>query len=346
MRIALPVQLIREMDSVILRGLGGYSTRAEFIEDAIHERILELTIAGVEDAGPPEHIVAPTSTLVDAPLGPTPADVPPGMRDAATATTIAASDPGFVIEDEDASVPEGKPIFGLHNRDFPSLWALAELANFAREQPTPIESFYAQALAAAWALGATLADFETRTGKKYTPLFPTNPEKRKAAEAAFRMFAIGDYKVGATTVATHGPLFEWRVAAVTLGNDGPRIGLSAPGWKLLSAMEGVSVEAPHSPEQALSFLDHLVEHAPADYSGFIQVLRGIGTDGATRQDLLGHFSNVWPDWTDNEVSTNAAGYTARAREWGLVELKQIKGRYRLTSFGINQLATRNAGALQ
>ncbi len=53
MRIRIPVPLIREMDTVILKGVGGYTTRAEFIVDAIQERILELSIDGVEDAGPP-----------------------------------------------------------------------------------------------------------------------------------------------------------------------------------------------------------------------------------------------------------------------------------------------------
>ena len=53
MRIPLPVPLIREMDAVILKGLGGYATRAEFIVDAIQERVLELSIGVVEDAGAP-----------------------------------------------------------------------------------------------------------------------------------------------------------------------------------------------------------------------------------------------------------------------------------------------------
>ena len=33
MRIALPIPLIREMDAVIIQGLGGFATRAEFILD-------------------------------------------------------------------------------------------------------------------------------------------------------------------------------------------------------------------------------------------------------------------------------------------------------------------------
>ena len=52
MRVPLPVTLIREMDSVILDGLGGYATRAEFIVDAIQERILELSVGVIEDAAP------------------------------------------------------------------------------------------------------------------------------------------------------------------------------------------------------------------------------------------------------------------------------------------------------
>ncbi len=66
MRMALPVSLIREMDAVIIQGLGGYRTRAEFIVDAIQERILEVTIGETEDAGPPPPTAACARPLNDA----------------------------------------------------------------------------------------------------------------------------------------------------------------------------------------------------------------------------------------------------------------------------------------
>src|SRR5688572_20226770 len=64
MRIPLPVALIRDMDAAILAGVGGYATRAEFILDAIQERILELTVEGEVEAGPP--VAPPSSQTEDA----------------------------------------------------------------------------------------------------------------------------------------------------------------------------------------------------------------------------------------------------------------------------------------
>ena len=85
------------------------------------------------------------------------------------------------------------------------------------------------------------------------------------------------------------------------------------------------------------FLDHLENHASADRLGFTEVVSAIGSDGSKRDEVMKHFEKQWPSWTPNEVSTNTAGYVARAREWGLVEAKQIDGQYKLTELGFNAL---------
>ena len=119
--------------------------------------------------------------------------------------------------------------------------------------------------------------------------------------------------------------------------DQPRIGLTAAAWQLLDALDGLSVDEPHAPTSVAAFLTHLKQHAPGDMRGFVEILRAIGPGGATRRDVLGHAGTQWPEWNENEVSTNAAGYIARAREWGLVELKQTKSHYHLTSLGVEHL---------
>ena len=53
----------------------------------------------------------------------------------------------------------------------------------------------------------------------------------------------------------------------------------------------------------------------------------------SRLELVEVFQTARPDWTASVAATNTQGYVARAREWGLVESKQVAGTYRLTEFG-------------
>ncbi len=341
MRIPLPVPLIREMDAVIINGVGGYSTRAEFIVDAIQERILELTIEGIEDAGPPP---MPQRSAPGEPGPPEAlASQPPPSDTGPPATMempeLAPREAGFSIwSSDDLSQPEGETLFGLHNRDYPALWALSRLAEMAHEEPIPVTDYHKRVLQEAWDFGKRLLAIEKRTGTKCTALFPTNPDKRQSAEARFLTFAIGTFRIGGNNaITTSGPLFEWRTVGLSGSVDELRIGLTAAGWHLLATLRGLSVEEPHAPASAAAFLAHLQEHAPSDRRGFTEIMRAIGSDGVTRQNVLDHAATQWPEWSKNKVSTNAAGYIARAREWGLVKPKQSKSQYHLTPFGIELL---------
>jgi hypothetical protein len=337
MRIVLPVSLIREMDSVIVQGLGGYATRGEFIKDAIQERVLELTIGEVEEAGPPPAAVTAASQAAAWPetvLGSETRGV-----NSATSRSTALMVPcrGFMVElVDDLARPEGRPLFGLHNRDYPSLWALTKLASLTVDRPIPAETFYTEVIEESWKFGSILLSIEKRTGTKMTALFPTNVEKRKTAEMAFRSFAIGDYRSTTDeTFTTSGPLFEWRaVGLASSGGQGPLIGVTNVGWALLDSIAEISVEEPHPAAASAHFLEHLRLHAAADHTAFVEIIQAIGEDGASRQDVLDRTAKVWPAWTENEVSTNVAGYVARAREWGLVERKLAKGEYHLTPLGV------------
>lgn len=337
MRIPLPVTLIREMDTVILEGLGGYTTRAEFIVDAIQERILELSVGVIEDAGAPPNDASIDGGKNDEAVEPPSASTPPV---ALPMTALTPPSAGATIDfDADLSHPERRPLFGLHNRDYPSLWALAQLAQMTTGGLVPAESFFTETLREAWQFGKLLLSIEEELGIKCAALFPTNPEKKKAAEMRFRSFAIGDYRPAGDVWITSGPLFEWRLAGLAEGDEnGPLIGITPGGWKILQATTGVSVEEPRPAAAAAEFLGYLTEHAPADERGFKEIAAAIGSGGATRQEVLSHIKKSWPDWTENEVSTNSTGYIARAREWGLVEPKQANGRYHLTALGHNYVS--------
>ena len=64
-------------------------------------------------------------------------------------------------------------------------------------------------------------------------------------------------------------------------------------------------------------------------------------EGPTRVELAGQFNQWRPDWSPALSNTNAAGFVARAREWGLLEPKLVDSRYALTEFG----ETYRAGAM-
>ncbi|MFC9693307.1 ribbon-helix-helix domain-containing protein [Kribbella sp. NPDC056951] len=336
MRIPLPVSLIREMDAVILKGVGGYTTRAEFIVDAIQERVLDLTVEQEEDSGPPPASPAEPSRGYVAGTS--------GAHEVAisgismTALPRPASGAG-VSPGGEFAMPEGQALFGLHNRDFPSLWALSRLADLTATVPMPVQAYLTEVSEEAWKFGELLLEIERRFGGKRTALFPTNRAKKKAAEMGFQTFAVGGYRYDDRgKVVTSGPLFEWRVAALIPGGaEGPLIGVTPDGLSLLAAIAGLTIAEPHQAHESAAFLDHLALHAPADWAGFVAVLRAVGRDGASRQGVLDSLSRGWPEWTESELSTNAAGYIARAREWGLVEPKQVKAKYHLTPLGLDQL---------
>jgi hypothetical protein len=332
MRVPIPVSLIREMDAAIISGQGGYTTRAEFIVDAIQERVLELAFE-TEDAGPPPELATALLPEQAQPMAETSLSTAKDAEFASTA--LPAPSGGNVVERSDYAPPENAVLFGLHNRDYPSLWALSKLATWTGETPISLEEYYTRICEEAWQFGDVLSAIERRAGRKLTALFPTNREKRKSAETAFRSFAIGGLRQTGGSSSTTGPLFEWQVAALTPNDDGkPLIGTTALGRTLLTSVSGMTVHEPHPVSSARAFLAHLSRHAQADWAGLAETLRAIGQDGSTRPQVLHHLSNAWPELSESAISTNATGYLARAREWGLAEPKQTNSLYHLTPLGL------------
>jgi hypothetical protein len=152
----------------------------------------------------------------------------------------------------------------------------------------------------------------------------------------FKAFGVGavaktprrDGKVEAS-----GPLFSWRVCQLARDRDrGLMVGLTTPGYQLLEALDGLSLRLPHEPEHAERFLAHLREYAPWDWAGFAQLMEALA-EGPSRLELAQNFRRWQPQWSEAVANTNAAGFVARGREWGLLEPKLIDSRYALTEFG-------------
>lgn len=332
MRVTLPVELVKQMDLLIMSGTGGYQTRTELIEDSLRQQVeLPLTEAGgieeVIEHGAKRTIYAPEDVAVAA--GP-------------ATTALASSSASQVIPTAEViSEPMDEALFGLHNRDYPSLWAASFLRQQTQTGTVPLQTYLESVVAAAWTHAQVLLSVQNSTRAKTTALFPTNPAKKKAAEAAFRQFAIGGVRPPRSDgrVPTYGPLFVWQIAALTGHPDRPDVGLTAQGDQLLGIMQGLTVEEPHPPQIATTFLGYLREHASQDHRGFWQILEAVGPQGCDRKHLVEQMATAWPAWKDSELSTNTAGYVARAREWGLLRPRLEQGRYLLTGFGHHYLAS-------
>jgi hypothetical protein len=353
---------MRDVDQLILSGRGGYSSRQEFFRDAIENHVLEVR------HGPSEHgqlvldaeldRVRGTArstdkvdrsangrsqprihagTAADAqPTLPVALSVSPGVESLTRIDQTALRTPsrGVVVSVGLARFKR-EPLIGLHNRDYPSIWAARLLAELSQHELPPAPRFIEEATAQAWRYAGSLLELERQAGAKLTALFPTNANKPQSAEEGFRTFAIGTVarKPSADgTYETAGPLFAWQVCQLVKSEGTIHIGLTEAGWELIEALNGLTLAPPHEPEYAERFFAHLRRHAPWDWDGFEQVIAAVA-ESPTRTELAAHFQRWHPEWSETVANTTSAGFVARAREWGLVERKLVDGRYVLTRFG-------------
>lgn len=357
-RILAQGALLREVDGLVRHGLGGYQTRQEFFLDAIENQILEVKYSGTEhgerrllvdqlalselaepqgatENGPSNAADDAGDPTADAPEPPALANGGPIRRLADLAETeLVSPSPGPAMLSGQALAPD-EPLFGLHNRDYPSLWSAQQLALQTQGGFIPLKDYIETTLTEAWRFAESLEELNRQAQTKLTALFPKNWAKPQSAEESFKAFAIGalakkplpDGKVNAS-----GPLYTWGLAQVQRNEEGLEVGLTGPGYELLAQLAGISLRLPHEEHFAERFLNFLKEHAPADAAGFDYLLEAV-PEGPTRVELAGRFQEWQPAWSDTEANTYAAAYVARAREWGLLEHKLIDRCYVLTEFG-------------
>lgn len=327
MRVPLPVGLIRQIDDLIYRRVGGFETRSQFIADAVEALALELTYPAAEESVEPLRSPQPTAaspTILSPHLIAAPAET--ALRFTSHDVFVAASGPTA----SDPTIVKNEPLFGLHNRDYPSLWAATILGEVAAKGPIRFDEFLDIATKRAWEFAASLS--HNGDGWKRDALFPTNRDKRQSAEAAFRTFAVGSITRRGSTFIASGPLFLWRIAQVVIEDSEVSVALTPEGRDLLIGLYGLSLELPHPFEHTRKFFNHLSYFAPSDHAAFVLLLRA-GADEPTRRQLVDMFHDRYVDWSEIAAATNAAGYVARAREWGLIEQRQRQGRYILTREG-------------
>lgn len=345
-RVALPVELIVRMDRLLSRRTSGFTTRQQLIREALENQLLELSH---EEAPPePAALQGLTTSQVEGP-----ADMDQGEGMAAltghgtgasaitlenlAATTITPLERGWAMEAPIEMRVDDGPLLGLHNRDYPSLWALRRLGEHCYDGPASWDAVLTEITVEAWAYGGALRELELREGVRgLTALFPVNHEKPAAAERGFRSFAIGSARPPSpdTPLRVSGPLLTWRTCGLVWDGSQLQAGLTNEGWSMLDAIAGISLAVPpvpHEQQYARAFLEHLRQHAPGDHGAFVLTLRSV-SEGPDRPHLVKTFAERFGG-TAAVAGSLAQGYVARAREWGLVEPKLVDGRYWLTAFG-------------
>lgn len=365
-RVLAPAALLREVDVLVRQGLGGYESRQEFFLDAVENHVLEVKYGGIDgqrrllaDEPPRDELAEPelspvqgvTAAEPGAQNGAGTSEPPPPPALAAgtpveqfadfepTVIALAATGPRVT---DGLAVAENEPLFGLHNRDYPSIWAAQRLALETQERGDliPLKEYVESTTAEAWRFAASLQDLDGSAATKLTALFPKNWAKPQSADESFKSFAIGSLAkkpLADGRRKASGPLFTWGVAQVVERNGTLYVGPTEEGYGLLMELQGLSLRLPHEQRYAEAFLDFLAESASADAAGFGHLLEVV-PDGLTRTELADRFKQWQPAWSDTEANTYAAAYVARAREWGLLEEKLLDRRYALTPFGEQRLA--------
>lgn len=361
LRIPLPVELIREMDELVDGNAGGMESRAELAREAIEAMVLELrhglfeslSSGVVEGDSRPEVSLDGTGRQGAKPVivsrAETDAPEPPAFGGATTLMSIeetALPEPPAVSYYCSPQKDFNRYMYGMHNRDYPSLWAASQICEMTKDGPILLNDALALLLPEAWSMGERLKQLDEAglvRGVKLSALFPTNKLKSKQSEGKFSDFAVGwQAKNGSEQTEWQGPLPEWKVIGIEEGPKGNMVGMTVVGRQLLQDLSGLTVAQPHPPELAHRFFEHLRQHDPSDWIGFVTMMKAASLR-LNREETIQMFANQWPAQIEHEKNTQ--GYVARSREWGLIEMAQIDRCYVLTDFGESVLVAEQAKEL-
>jgi hypothetical protein len=317
-KILLPADLADRVDEAVTSELGGFRDRHSLAAAAIDAYLLDLLYANESDQPVQASEGLPGSVTV---------------RSAADLAAVAALPRGRPTVDTVSALVD-EPLLGLHNRDWPSLWALSVLGELAAEAVTPWRSFLPEVTIRAWEVAEKIKEMSASGGRKPTALLPTNKAKAHAAESAFQSFGVAS--VGRRPdrdgkFAVSGPLPLWRAIAFVIEDGELCAGVTGRGWDLLGQMAGLTPAAPHGPEMAEMFFRFLRDRSRTDWWGF-ETMLAIVAGSPTRDHYIEGFT-LAREWRASVAASAAQGYLARGREWGLVEPKIVDGRYVLTDFG-------------
>jgi hypothetical protein len=323
-KLFLPVETVRRMDAAILRSAGAYFDRAEFVTEALIDRLAEEGHGAVEQLPLPQERTTQLAAVAD------PADLAPDVPEVGMFGDWLSSRSVPTLP----TLPGPEANFGLHNRDYPTIWACDLLGRLTAEARAPIawDTFSHRLLQTSWTVGRRLAADDAETGRplKVGVGFPTNTAKKDAAERRFLAHSFG------LPIArgNPGPVFVFKWVGIEQ-TDGPtRVALTESGLAVMRALAQTGDSGPPFGDAAWRvFADHLVEHASPEFRTWFSVLELL-RERPNRSEVVERCA--W--WKGNEAATNAMSYVSRGREWGLVEPRlEPDSRYTLTARGAGEL---------
>lgn len=347
-KILFKIDVLREADRAVQEALGGYTNRHELVNDLVEQGLIGLRYPeGETPVAPEARSEAETNggghaAAIEIPAEKT-ANAMPNAKPLGdiSETRIAGPAKAGTTVNNELAAPEPWPLFGMHNRDAPTAWALARLAAEAADGPIPLETFYEKVTEDAWTLATQLQALETKGAPKLAVMLPRNPEKPQSAADGFRAFALGAVARKPNDegkLVASGPFFQWGAVALVGDVKNPKIGITESGWELIKLFNGLDFSIPHSDETGERFLAHLERYAPADLWGFRIALEGASQDAGRvemneyfRKRLTDDYADV--EWKGSVAGSVASGYVSRARAWGLIEPKLKDSKYALTPAG-------------
>lgn len=323
-KLLLSADLVRQMDRAILASDGAYQDRNEFVSEAIRDRLLEDTASeeSKPGSGSRQLAVAEETVAYAVPEPPVyramePVHIDPDL------VRLGAWERGAVC-----TVP-ARPSqylnFGLHNRDFPTIWAMNRLASMSIGEPTAWDVFLGRVREEGAQLGGQLRMLDvTRPVRVAIGIgFPKPGAKKVVSLDRFVEAMVGSPK------RDDGPLFSLGLAGFT-DPERKQIAPTDAGLAALEAMiaGGLGTDLPQPADAFAAWWSHLSEWAPAEGGAWHKVLTVVA-DRPNREELVSSF----PEWPRSNADTNTTGFISRSREWGLVEPEMIEGRYQLTELG-------------
>lgn len=225
---------------------------------------------------------------------------------------------------------DSEPIWGQINRIFPCKVGARVLANMTISAGNAVrfERFLDVAAQAAAAFGLNLQTKDTAAGRKRDEAYSVGLPTGKRGEANFgrslerfkNHFLAdirGDHKID-------GALARLKFVGLQTPKEGIMIALTEAGWQFAQlpspALDGVEGDGTLSEAEKNFYIDHVIQHVPAEAEAMETLLRLIADGINNRGRLNLELTKRWESkkWSSEVVNTQRSGLTARMVEVGLL----------------------------
>jgi len=254
------------------------------------------------------------------------------------------------IQPVDLSGPIDKEdwIFGQINRVLPIKFAVRMLMLLLQEkgQWIPLDWFHQKASSKAREYGTLLAELDEKENRKRDEKlsvgFPTGSVS-KSIDRYITQF-LGYVK--STTGDPVGALPLLRFAEINKSDSGEySIGITLPGLEFgrlqNACIDNIDMMTSMSDDETEFYIEHVSNYVPFEAEALFTLLSLINQGKRDPSQLDNSIKDLFPNWSDSQISTNRSGVIGRAWDVGLIE--KIKDglyvKYALSNKGVNALDT-------